>query len=54
MLKALLQGYHMCSTDQLNLALSWNRVDIARCTVFATPQEWPPGTVSKTLSGPSL
>ena len=43
MLKALLQGYHLCSTDQLNLALSWNRVDIARCTVFAAPQEWPPG-----------
>ncbi|KAF0302266.1 Transient receptor potential cation channel trpm [Amphibalanus amphitrite] len=49
MLKALLQGYHLRPTDQLNLALSWNRVDIARCTVFATPQEWPPGSLEQAM-----
>ena len=31
----------MPATDQLRLALTWNRVDIARSEIFVYGQEWP-------------
>ncbi|GIY34846.1 transient receptor potential cation channel trpm [Caerostris darwini] len=38
---ALLKGHHMPAPDQLRLALTWNRVDIARSEIFVYGQEWP-------------
>ncbi|GAB6029581.1 hypothetical protein CHUAL_005324 [Chamberlinius hualienensis] len=36
----LLKGSRLSAPDQLSLALTWNRVDIARCEVFVYGQEW--------------
>ncbi|GFS98609.1 transient receptor potential cation channel trpm [Nephila pilipes] len=41
---ALLKGHHMPAPDQLRLALTWNRVDIARSEIFVYGQEWPVST----------
>uniref|UniRef100_A0AAF5I2G4 TRPM SLOG domain-containing protein n=1 Tax=Strongyloides stercoralis TaxID=6248 RepID=A0AAF5I2G4_STRER len=39
-LTALLKGYDLTPTEQLSLALSWNRVDIARSDIFHPNIEW--------------
>uniref|UniRef100_A0A0N4ZLR6 Transient receptor potential cation channel n=1 Tax=Parastrongyloides trichosuri TaxID=131310 RepID=A0A0N4ZLR6_PARTI len=39
-LTALLRGYDLTPTEQLSLALSWNRVDIARSDIFQPNIEW--------------
>ncbi|CAL1604658.1 unnamed protein product [Knipowitschia caucasica] len=41
-LTALLKGTNACATDQLSLALAWNRVDIARNQIFVYGLHWPP------------
>ncbi|KAJ0056538.1 hypothetical protein NL108_010250, partial [Boleophthalmus pectinirostris] len=47
-LTALLKGEkrkertNACATDQLSLALAWNRVDIARNQIFVYGLHWPP------------
>ena len=38
---SFLSGASNSASDQLNLALSWNRVDVARSYVFVYGQEWP-------------
>ncbi|KAL1431159.1 hypothetical protein MTO96_014543 [Rhipicephalus appendiculatus] len=35
--------------DQLNLALTWNRADIARSEIFVYGQEWPPGALEQAM-----
>ncbi|VDN56541.1 unnamed protein product [Dracunculus medinensis] len=40
-LTALLKGQNLSPSDQLALALAWNRVDIARSDIFVLGQEWP-------------
>jgi transient receptor potential cation channel subfamily M protein 3 len=44
-LTALLKGQKLSAPDQLDLALAWNRVDIARTEIFVLGQEWPPGAL---------
>ena len=34
-------GQNLNASDQLNLALTWNRADIARSHIFVYGQEWP-------------
>ena len=45
-LTALFKSQHLSATEQLSLALTWNRVDIARSEIFVYGQEWPPGMCS--------
>lgn len=44
-LTALFKSQHLSPPEQLSLALTWNRVDIARSEIFVYGQEWPPGTL---------
>ncbi|KAH9513281.1 Transient receptor putative cation channel sub M member 3 [Bulinus truncatus] len=44
-LTALLKGTTANPVDQLNLALTWDRVDIARSHIFIYGQEWPEGAL---------
>ncbi len=37
----LFSGQNATAPDQLSLALTWNRVDIARSHIFVYGQEWP-------------
>ncbi|KAK2920508.1 hypothetical protein Q8A73_002712 [Channa argus] len=41
-LTALLKGTNASASDQLSLALAWNRVDIAHSQIFVYGQHWPP------------
>ncbi|KAM9408338.1 transient receptor potential cation channel subfamily M member 1-like [Pholidichthys leucotaenia] len=41
-LTALLKGTNASASDQLSLALAWNRVDIARSQIFVYGLRWPP------------
>ncbi|XP_028257134.1 transient receptor potential cation channel subfamily M member 1-like isoform X2 [Parambassis ranga] len=41
-LTALLKGTNASASDQLSLALAWNRVDIARSQIFVYGHHWPP------------
>ncbi len=45
-LTALLKGQDLSAPDQLSLALTWNRVDIARSDIFVYGQEWPEGALA--------
>lgn len=42
-LTALFKSQHLSPSEQLSLALTWNRVDIARSEIFVYGQEWPSG-----------
>lgn len=42
-LTALFKSQHLSPSEQLSLALTWNRVDIARSEIFVYGQEWPLG-----------
>lgn len=42
-LTALFRAQHLSPSEQLSLALTWNRDDIARSEIFVYGQEWPPG-----------
>jgi hypothetical protein len=46
-LTALFKSQHLSPSEQLSLALTWNRVDIARSEIFVYGQEWPPGIYFK-------
>ncbi|XP_040925996.1 transient receptor potential cation channel subfamily M member 1-like isoform X2 [Betta splendens] len=47
-LTALLKGTNASASDQLSLALAWNRVDIARSQIFVCGHHWPPVSASAT------
>ncbi|CAD5113778.1 DgyrCDS2946 [Dimorphilus gyrociliatus] len=48
-LGALLLAQKASAVDQLSLALTWNRVDIARSHIFACVQEWPTGALDQAM-----
>ncbi|KAK4884574.1 hypothetical protein RN001_000845 [Aquatica leii] len=48
-LTALFKSQHLSPSEQLSLALTWNRVDIARSEIFVYGQEWPPGALNEAM-----
>lgn len=48
-LTALFKSQHLTPSEQLSLALTWNRVDIARSEIFVYGQEWPPGALEEAM-----
>ncbi|XP_028025210.1 transient receptor potential cation channel trpm isoform X2 [Bombyx mandarina] len=48
-LTALFRAQHLTPSEQLSLALTWNRVDIARSEIFVYGQEWPPGALDEAM-----
>ncbi|XP_049813711.1 transient receptor potential cation channel trpm [Schistocerca nitens] len=48
-LTALFKSQHLSPSEQLSLALTWNRVDIARSEIFVYGQEWPPGALEEAM-----
>lgn len=48
-LTALFKSQHLSPSEQLSLALTWNRVDIARSEIFVYGQEWLSGTLDDAM-----
>lgn len=48
-LTALFKSQHLSPPEQLSLALTWNRVDIARSEIFVYGQEWPHGALDDAM-----
>ncbi|XP_023715703.1 transient receptor potential cation channel trpm isoform X3 [Cryptotermes secundus] len=48
-LKSVLTGQHLSSSEQFDFALMWNRVDIATSDIFICQQEWPPGALEEAM-----
>lgn len=48
-LTALFKSQHLTPSEQLSLALTWNRVDIARSEIFVYGQEWPVGALDEAM-----
>ncbi|XP_023311043.1 transient receptor potential cation channel trpm isoform X3 [Anoplophora glabripennis] len=48
-LTALFKSQHLSPTEQLSLALTWNRADIARSEIFVYGQEWPQGALEDAM-----
>ncbi|XP_073999416.1 transient receptor potential cation channel, subfamily M isoform X2 [Rhodnius prolixus] len=48
-LTALFKSQHLSPSEQLSLALTWNRVDIAQSEIFIYGQEWPPGALDEAM-----
>ena len=48
-LTALFKSQHLSPSEQLSLALTWNRVDIARTEIFVYGQEWPLGALDEAM-----
>ncbi|KAM4049331.1 LOW QUALITY PROTEIN: transient receptor potential cation channel subfamily M member 6 [Anomaloglossus baeobatrachus] len=48
-LTALLKGTNMSAPDQLSLALTWNRVDIAKKHILVYGQHWKVGSLEKAM-----
>ncbi|XP_065168332.1 transient receptor potential cation channel trpm isoform X4 [Atheta coriaria] len=48
-LTALFKSQHLTPSEQLSLALTWNRVDIARSEIFVYGQEWPKGALEEAM-----
>jgi len=48
-LTALFKSQHLSPSEQLSLALTWNRVDIARSEIFVYGQEWPSGALDEAM-----
>ncbi|XP_059478668.1 transient receptor potential cation channel trpm isoform X6 [Neocloeon triangulifer] len=48
-LTALFKSQHLSPSEQLSLALTWNRVDIARSEIFVYGQEWPSGALEEAM-----
>ena len=46
---ALFKAQHLSPTEQLSLALTWNRCDIARKEIFIYGQEWPAGALEHAM-----
>uniref|UniRef100_A0A8C4KPN2 Transient receptor potential cation channel subfamily M member 3 n=1 Tax=Dromaius novaehollandiae TaxID=8790 RepID=A0A8C4KPN2_DRONO len=48
-LTALLKGTNASASDQLSLALAWNRVDIARSQIFVFGHHWPVNSLEQAM-----
>lgn len=48
-LTALFKSQHLSPPEQLSLALTWNRSDIARSEIFVYGQEWPLGSLDEAM-----
>lgn len=48
-LTALLKSHNMSPPQQLSLALSWDRVDLARSHIFTYGQDWPDGSLEQAM-----
>uniref|UniRef100_A0A8C3I6R8 non-specific serine/threonine protein kinase n=1 Tax=Chrysemys picta bellii TaxID=8478 RepID=A0A8C3I6R8_CHRPI len=48
-LTALLKGTNMSASDQLNLALAWNRLDIAKKHILVCGQDWKVGSLEQAM-----
>uniref|UniRef100_A0A8C4TQL8 non-specific serine/threonine protein kinase n=1 Tax=Falco tinnunculus TaxID=100819 RepID=A0A8C4TQL8_FALTI len=48
-LTALLKGTNMSASDQLNLALAWNRLDIAKKHILVYGQHWKVGALEQAM-----
>lgn len=48
-LTALFKSQHLSPSEQLSLALTWNRVDIARSEIFIYGQEWQHGALDEAM-----
>uniref|UniRef100_A0A8C8SZL6 non-specific serine/threonine protein kinase n=1 Tax=Pelusios castaneus TaxID=367368 RepID=A0A8C8SZL6_9SAUR len=48
-LTALLKGTNMSAPDQLNLALAWNRLDIAKKHILVCGQDWKVGSLERAM-----
>lgn len=48
-LTALFKSQHLSPPEQLSLALTWNRVDIAATEIFVYGQEWPHGALDDAM-----
>lgn len=46
---ALFKSQHLSPPEQLSLALTWNRVDIAQSEIFVYGQEWPHGALDEAM-----
>jgi transient receptor potential cation channel subfamily M member 3 len=46
---ALFRSQHLSPPEQLSLALTWDRVDIARSEIFVYGQEWPHGALDQSM-----
>lgn len=46
---ALFKSQHLSPSEQLSLALTWNRVDIARSEIFVYGQEWGHGALDEAM-----
>ncbi|XP_072453566.1 transient receptor potential cation channel subfamily M member 6 isoform X2 [Notamacropus eugenii] len=48
-LTALLKGTNLSASDQLNLAMAWNRMDIAKKQILVYGQHWKPGSLEQAM-----
>lgn len=48
-LTALFKSQHLSPPEQLSLALTWNRSDIAKSEIFVYGQEWPLGSLDEAM-----
>ncbi|XP_017398726.1 transient receptor potential cation channel subfamily M member 6 [Cebus imitator] len=48
-LTALLKGTNLSSSEQLNLAMAWDRVDIAKKHILIYGQHWKPGALEQAM-----
>ena len=49
MLGAVFRSRHLSPSEQLSLALAWNRVDIARSEIFVYGREWTKGVLEEAM-----
>ncbi|XP_068940707.1 transient receptor potential cation channel subfamily M member 6 [Petaurus breviceps papuanus] len=48
-LTALLKGTNLSASEQLNLAMAWNRMDIAKKQILVYGQHWKPGSLEQAM-----
>ncbi|XP_006892067.1 PREDICTED: transient receptor potential cation channel subfamily M member 6 [Elephantulus edwardii] len=48
-LTALLKGTNLSASEQLNLAMAWDRMDIAKKQILIYGQHWTPGTLEQAM-----
>ncbi|XP_037653461.1 transient receptor potential cation channel subfamily M member 6 [Choloepus didactylus] len=48
-LTALLKGTDLSASEQLNLAMAWDRIDIAKKQILIYGQHWKPGSLEQTM-----
>ncbi|XP_023608142.1 transient receptor potential cation channel subfamily M member 6 isoform X11 [Myotis lucifugus] len=48
-LTALLKGTNLSASEQLNLAMAWNRMDIAKKHILIHGQHWKPGSLEQAM-----